>query len=81
MSQSPEFWYRDGSVVLKAGDTLFKVYHQVLAKKSTVFNDIFKTAARNPNSNLAYHEGLPIIELTDDPKELVYFLRSINDTE
>lgn len=40
----PEFWFSDGSIVLVAHDTAFRVHKTFLARKSEVFRDMFALA-------------------------------------
>ncbi|KAJ7718953.1 hypothetical protein DFH07DRAFT_784761 [Mycena maculata] len=38
--QVPGLWFEDGSLIIQAGDCQFRVYRGVLAKRSSVFQDM-----------------------------------------
>ena len=78
MQESTEVWYPDGTLILKAGHTLFSVYSGFLAQQSPIFEDMFKSAQPDPRGT---YNGKPMVELYDDPKELVDFLKSLHDHE
>lgn len=39
--QSTRFWFRDGTVVLQAASTQFRIHWGILSARSDVFNDMF----------------------------------------
>ena len=78
MEESTKVWYADGTLILRAGNTLFSVYSGIMAQRSAVFEDMFSTAQPNPDET---HNGKPVVELFDDPEDLVDFLKSIHDHE
>ncbi|KAI0090442.1 hypothetical protein BDY19DRAFT_1087795 [Irpex rosettiformis] len=78
MQESVEVWYADGSLVLRAGDTLFSVYSGIMAQRSTIFHDMFNTAQPNPTET---YNGRPVVEVFDDPEVLTYLLKSMHDHE
>ncbi|PIL26489.1 hypothetical protein GSI_12247 [Ganoderma sinense ZZ0214-1] len=69
LKQHPEFWFDDGSIVLVAQDTGFRVYRGLLALQSTVFADML--AASNPSPGETV-DGCPVIPLGDSPHDLVH---------
>jgi len=56
---------------------MFRVYQGILSAQSPVFLDMFAMPQPEDPEML---EGVPVVDLTDDPGELTYFLRSLNDT-
>lgn len=67
-----EFWYPDGSVVLVAGTTAFRVYQGILTAESTIFSDLFSI----PQPEAA--EGIvecPTVEVSDSVEDLRTLLR------
>ncbi|KAJ7458911.1 hypothetical protein FB451DRAFT_1372117 [Mycena latifolia] len=58
-------WYSDGSVVLQAEATQFRVHASILSAGSTVFRDMFEVAQApiNPDSQV---DGCPLVHLYDD---------------
>ncbi|KAL1761221.1 hypothetical protein FB107DRAFT_286221 [Schizophyllum commune] len=70
-------WLSDGNITLIAGDSSFRVFKSILAAQSTFFRDLFLSASdEDPHSS----DGLPILQLHDDPAELSCFLRAIFDS-
>ena len=76
MQESTDLWYPDGTLVIKAGDTLFSVYSGFLAQRSTVFEEMFKAAQPDPEK---MYNGRALVELFDDPNELMQFLKAVHD--
>ncbi|KAJ7475429.1 hypothetical protein B0H11DRAFT_1810339 [Mycena galericulata] len=58
-------WYFDGSVVLQAETTQFRVHVSILSAGSTVFKDMFEVA-RAPSNLESEVEGCPLVQLYDD---------------
>ncbi|KAJ7731870.1 hypothetical protein B0H16DRAFT_1733058 [Mycena metata] len=54
-----KIWYYDGSIVLQAEQTQFRVHASLLSAGSTVFKDIFELA-RDPSNVDAQVEGCPL---------------------
>lgn len=71
-----ELWYADGTVVLQAEHTLFRVYKGVLAQYSVIFRDLF--AVPQPVVQEQY-EGCPLVCLPDAAGDLHSFLKVIHD--
>ncbi|KAJ7729964.1 hypothetical protein B0H16DRAFT_1586082 [Mycena metata] len=71
-----DVWFEDGTVVLQAETTLFRVYRGVLAAQSPIFRDTF--AIPQPPTPETY-EGCPLVVLPDAPGELRYFLMATHD--
>ncbi|KAJ7104978.1 hypothetical protein C8R44DRAFT_715631 [Mycena epipterygia] len=74
--RSPDVWFDDGTVVLQAETTLFRVYRGVLAAQSPIFRDTF--AIPQPPTQDTY-EGCLLIVLHDSPDDLKEFLLAIHD--
>ena len=70
-------WLSDGNITLIAGDSSFRVFKSILAAHSTFFRDLFWSAS---DEDLHGSDGLPILQLHDDPAELSCFLRAIFDS-
>ncbi|KAI5900791.1 uncharacterized protein SCHCODRAFT_02695950 [Schizophyllum commune H4-8] len=70
-------WFSDGNITLIAGDSSFRVYKSLLAAQSTFFRDLFSSAS---DDGLHDSDGLPVLQLHDDPAELSCFLRAIFDS-
>ncbi|KAG1731351.1 uncharacterized protein EDB91DRAFT_1252221 [Suillus paluster] len=71
---SNDLWYDDGSVVLKAGDKLFRVHRSFLSQKSSVFAAVLpKSQAESTET----HDGCPLFALDDDAEEFRQLLLTI----
>ncbi|KAJ6529611.1 hypothetical protein B0H19DRAFT_968185 [Mycena capillaripes] len=64
LKRSP-VWYSDGSVVLQAETTQFRVHTSILSAGSTVFRDMFEVA-QPPDSADSQVDGCPLVQLYDD---------------
>lgn len=73
----PDLYMEDGSVVLLAGDTLFRVYLHWLAKKSEVFADLASFGKVQPEDSETY-DGCPLVRVTDSPTDMECFLYSLD---
>ena len=65
-----EFWFSDGSIVLAAHDVHFRVYREILAHHSAVFEDMLTFP-----QTTAPADDCPIIELSDSPRDWRRVLR------
>lgn len=84
LKRDNEFWYDDGTIVLVADNTEFRVYRGPLAKHSPVFRDMLalpqpptlpqstSSASEPPVS----HHQCPTVHVTDSPSDLRHFLRA-----
>ncbi|KAJ7612159.1 hypothetical protein FB45DRAFT_939988 [Roridomyces roridus] len=75
----PELWFKDGNIVLQAGNTQFRVYEGILAARSPVFRDMLSSPQPPGDSEIV--EGCPLVRLHDDPAEATVFLKAIFDLE
>ncbi|KAF7983680.1 hypothetical protein HWV62_19587 [Athelia sp. TMB] len=71
-----DIWYDDGNVILQAEGTLFKVHRGVLARSSSVFEDMF-SFPQPPSTDAEMLDGCPIVQLSDSAKEVQYVLEGI----
>lgn len=77
LQHCPDVWYLDGSAILLAENTLFRVYSGLLAQYSTVFRDMFQI----PQPDLQeQYDGLPLIELYDSAVDLRRFLIAMHNS-
>ncbi|KAH9932318.1 uncharacterized protein B0H18DRAFT_987551 [Fomitopsis serialis] len=59
-----KFWYKDGNVVLVAGNVAFRVYRGLLASQSTVLDDLC-------SADPAWHvDGCPVVHMSDRAEEV-----------
>ncbi|KAJ7081128.1 hypothetical protein B0H15DRAFT_803736 [Mycena belliarum] len=74
--RSTDVWFEDGTVVLQADSTLFRVYRGVLSAQSPIFRDAFTIP--QPSEEEAY-EGCPVVTLHDSAEDLTLFLLGLLD--
>lgn len=73
-----DLWFIDGTLVLLAGTSRFRVYGGLLAKSSPVFQDML--AFPHP-SDVECIDGCPVVRLEDKEQDLRYFLKALFDHE
>jgi hypothetical protein len=85
LQQHPDLWFTDGSVVLRAENTLFKVHISQLSRHSVLFHDLFSLPQANdapltPNSgSLARMDGCPVVHLHDSAEDVGNLLAALYD--
>ena len=77
-SHHPELWFDDGSVVLVAETTAFRVHRSTLCRHSSVFADLFSTPQPS-GSGSDNIEGCPVIRMHDSAEEFTQLLRACYD--
>jgi len=79
--QHPDLWFSDGSVVLKAESTLFRVHKSQLARRSLFFRDLFSLP--QPASDTVGLDGTlggcPLLVLHDSAEDLSNLLKALYD--
>ncbi|KAJ6561984.1 hypothetical protein B0H19DRAFT_1210037 [Mycena capillaripes] len=69
-------WHPDGSVVLQADHTQFRVHWSVLALHSSFFKGMLGLPQPPDQPSV---DGCPIIELSDSPEDVEHLLRALYD--
>lgn len=75
-AQRSDFWFKDGNVILMAGNVAFKVHRGNLERHSEIFRDML-SIPQPPDAET--FEDCPLIELHDSPMDLWHLLRAIYD--
>lgn len=79
-----DLWFSDGSVVLQAESTLFRVHKSQLARRSVVFSDMFTlpqpvvTTSHATFADESY-EGCPVVRLHDSAEDVSNLLLALYD--
>lgn len=60
-------WFEDGNVILQAKGIQFRVHRSILATNSPIFRDMFQVGSPDVDPTC---DGLPVVELPDDPVDL-----------
>ena len=79
--QHPDLWFSDGSVVLKAESTLFRVHISQLARRSLFFRDLFSLPqpAKDAVGLDGMFDGCPLLVLHDSAEDLSNLLKALYD--
>ncbi|KII84009.1 hypothetical protein PLICRDRAFT_58140 [Plicaturopsis crispa FD-325 SS-3] len=77
-NRSSTVWYQDGSIVLQAANTRFRVHHTILAKNSPIFGDMMSIGEPGGDENV---EGCPLVVLHDSAEDLETLLRALYDRQ
>ncbi|OBZ65239.1 hypothetical protein A0H81_14734 [Grifola frondosa] len=76
-----DLWFTDGSIILRAENTLFRVHMSQLSRRSGFFRDMFSLP--QPCADLAsdtdFLEGCPVLRLHDAAEDLINLLKAIYD--
>lgn len=67
VKRSTQFWFHDGSVVLQAEDTQFRVHDSVLSLHSEIMKDCFSCPQPEDEPKV---EGCPVVHLSDLAKDI-----------
>ncbi|KAJ6577801.1 hypothetical protein B0H19DRAFT_1062380 [Mycena capillaripes] len=73
-----DLWFSDGSLVIQADKSLYRVPRSILAARSTVFNDM--QSFPQPVEDGETIEGCPVVKLPDAAADVTCFLRAIFDS-
>ncbi|KAH9910406.1 uncharacterized protein BXZ73DRAFT_109075 [Epithele typhae] len=81
-----EFWFTDGSLVLRADNTLFRVHISQLCRKTAFFRDLFAlpqppaaAAADGSHTTEERFDGCPVLVLYDSPEDVANLVKVIYD--
>ncbi|KAJ6631583.1 hypothetical protein B0H10DRAFT_1979452 [Mycena sp. CBHHK59/15] len=69
-----DIWHKDGSIVLQAQNTQFRVHWGVLSLHSSFFRDMQDLPQPPDQSNV---EGCPIVELPDSAEDVEHLLKAL----
>lgn len=88
-------WFVDGSVILQAEQTLFRVHMSQLSRHSSFFRDLFSLpqpphiaqetgsqhqgASQFPTTDQRYLDGCPLLELQDSAEDFTHLLTALYD--
>ncbi|KAI0048083.1 hypothetical protein FA95DRAFT_1605515 [Auriscalpium vulgare] len=84
--ESPELWFNDGNIIIRSvadtsitpsTRTLYKLHKFAIAMHCSVFASLFSGPQDAFAVGSEHREGLPVMDLTDDPEELRSFLKAL----
>jgi hypothetical protein len=68
-------WFKDGTIVIQAGDTQFRVYRGILTTCSPIFHDMFSIPQPAIGGELV--EGCAVVHVSDSAEDWQYVLRAL----
>ncbi|KAK7046527.1 hypothetical protein R3P38DRAFT_2607420 [Favolaschia claudopus] len=74
-----DLWFYDGSLILRAGEKIFRVYKAQLAARSTVFETMLELGTPDSQTDEMI-DGVPVAVLHDEADDVEVFLRAIFDS-
>jgi len=74
-TKSAGFWFPDGSVVIQAQFTQFRVHMSILSLHSTVFRDMFQIP--QPENAEIFIEGCPLVQVSDSTEDITIMLSAM----
>ncbi|KIJ46537.1 hypothetical protein M422DRAFT_29340 [Sphaerobolus stellatus SS14] len=76
-TRQQDLYFEDATIVLLSSDgVLYRVYRGLLSTHSDIFKGMFSLSPHQPAQAEKY-DDCPLIRLTDNSDELVYFLKAI----
>ena len=77
--RSTSYWFDDGSVIIQAENTQYRIHRSLLSRHSNVFKDMFSLPqpAMDPSP---LSEGCPVVFLSDKATDLEHVLSVIYDS-
>ncbi|KAJ7858610.1 hypothetical protein B0H14DRAFT_2748197 [Mycena olivaceomarginata] len=79
LTRVEDLWFSDATLILRAEDTLFRVYSGFLGARSSVFRDMVAfPQPSEPDGDTV--DGLAVVRLHDSAAEVEVFLRAIFDS-
>ncbi|KAL4244120.1 hypothetical protein ABKN59_009448 [Abortiporus biennis] len=82
LTRHPTLWFHDGSVVLRAQQTLFKVHISQLSRHSIFFRDMFSLPQPDPSNSTGSeptYDGCLLLHLDDSAEDLAHLLNAVYD--
>ncbi|KAJ7936780.1 hypothetical protein B0H13DRAFT_1542622, partial [Mycena leptocephala] len=87
--RSSDFWFEDGTIILRVENTLYRVYRGLLSARSTVFHDTFSMpqprAMKEQNDkdlsipeNQLEIDSFSVVQLHDKEKDFTRFLKALH---
>ncbi|KAF7364259.1 BTB domain-containing protein [Mycena sanguinolenta] len=76
--KAENLWFKDCGLVIRSGNIVFRVSGEILAAKSSVFQDMLRMP--QPRGGETF-DGCAVVCLPDDPRDTTVFLRVIFDSE
>ncbi|KAI0820490.1 hypothetical protein BC628DRAFT_1396658 [Trametes gibbosa] len=77
VKRHPEYWFNDGSIVVVAQETGYRIHKSILARHSEVFCDLFSVPQTSADDHL---DGCPVVRISDPSVDFSNLLKAFYDT-
>ena len=74
-----DLWFEDGSVVLIAQTTTFRVHRSVLSRHSDTFTGLFSIPQPANPESVELIDGCPVVRVADSAHDFQHLLRALYD--
>lgn len=80
LSRCEELWFEDGTVVIQAEDTPFRVYTGMLSRQSSFFKNLFEVPQP---ADAETYDGCPLIQMPEGntAQDVRDILQVVHDVE
>jgi hypothetical protein len=79
--RSADVWYDDGTLVIRAENTLFRVYRGILASQSDIFKDMLSVPQPSgADADAETIEDCAVVRVQDTAGDMTRFLRALHET-
>jgi hypothetical protein len=79
--RSTDVWYDDGTLVIRAENTLFRVYRGILASQSDIFKDMLSVPQPSgTDADAETIEDCVVVRVQDTAGDMTRFLRALHET-
>ena len=73
----PDLWMDDGSIVIQAENSQFRIHRTTLSRHSPVFRDMFSIPQPTDSDDTV--DGCPIVRLSDSAEDVTHLLAALYD--
>ncbi|KAJ7191396.1 hypothetical protein GGX14DRAFT_600566 [Mycena pura] len=79
LQRAEGLWFEDGSLIIRAENTIFRVSRDILSARSSVFRDMLALPQPPLPNGVDTMDGCPLVHLPDGAKDMQYFLQALFD--
>ncbi|KAM5535545.1 hypothetical protein V8D89_010789 [Ganoderma adspersum] len=79
LRQDQDFWFEDGSVVVIAQTTAFRVHRSVLSRHSDTFSGLFSIPQPASPESLELIDGCPVVRVANSAHDFLCLFRALYD--
>ena len=76
-----ELWFEDGTIVIQAQHTLYKVHKSLLCRESLLFEDMLSLPQSSEQTAEDTYDGSPLLKLQEPAADITLLLWSLFDAK